>query len=46
MIGAKRKFDELGRIVILKEHRDYHDWRYGTEVEIINYEDGVFIKKV
>ena len=42
--GLKRKFDNLGRIVIPKEFRDDLRIKDKDEVEIFLLNDGLFIK--
>lgn len=43
-IGIKRRFDELGRIVIPKEFRNEFDIDNTTEGEIFLIPNGIFIK--
>lgn len=43
-IGIKRKFDELGRIVIPKEFRNELNIENNTEGEIFLIPNGIFIK--
>ena len=40
-----RKLDELGRIVIPMEFRKKLNWNYKDEIDIIEIEDGVILKK-
>ena len=42
--GLKRKFDDLGRIVIPKEFRDELGIKDKDKVEIFLLNDGLFIK--
>lgn len=43
-IGIKRRFDELGRIVIPKEFRNELKIEINTEGEIFLIPNGIFIK--
>lgn len=43
-IGIKRRFDELGRIVIPKEFRNELGIKEETKGEIFLLPDGIFIK--
>ena len=43
-IGIKRKFDDLGRIVVPKEFRRELEIKEDTQGEIFLLPDGIFIK--
>ena len=44
--GVARKIDELGRMTISVEYRRTLDIDIGDKVEMILYDNGVFVRKV
>ena len=40
-----RKLDELGRIVIPMEFRKQNEWEDGIEIEIIEYDNEIILRK-
>ena len=40
-----RKIDELGRIVIPMEFRNFNNWNPGDNIEIIENEDEIILRK-
>lgn len=45
IVGIVRKIDKLGRVVIPKEIRDTMGVSEGSPVEIIQTDEGMFVKK-
>lgn len=45
-VGIEKTFDELGRILIVKEIRDRLEWKYTDSLMIWSFDCGMVIKKV
>lgn len=43
-LGSVRKIDKMGRIVIPKDAREQLNWDEGTSLEILTYDNGIFIR--